>query len=74
MHSIVEEEYGRREDFSPKAPSRAETGPGDVIEKPQDFRPIEYPWVRSRGGFGAAVVWSSKLEERDLGEDAAYLD
>jgi hypothetical protein len=53
-------------DFSPKAPSRARDCPGDVIEKPQDFRPFKYPWVRSRCGFGAAVVWSSQNSEKEI--------
>lgn len=68
MHSTVKEERveckvrklpidERRDDFQSKSSFESRDCYGDVIEKPQDFVPLDIRGLEAEMDFGAAVVW-----------------
>ena len=80
MHSIVEEEKAIckvrelsidecRDDFGPKSSFESRDCLEDMIEKPQDFVPLDIRGLEAEMVFGDSIVWyppnsRKKIEER----------
>jgi hypothetical protein len=84
VHSMVKEERverkvrklpidERRDDFQSKSSFESRDCYGDVIEKPQDFVPLDIRGLEAEMDFGAAVVWFLQTRGKKK-EVAAYLD